>query len=112
MLGDNPAVLAEGLKKAGDEYVKRNGGDFTIDAKVAGKEVILTVTGVSAHSSEPESGVNPVARMLDFLNGLGDQVPLKHNHITDAARYAADNWGLDYLGKKLGVGFEDAFMGR
>lgn len=111
LLGDNPAVLAEGLKKAGDEYVKRNGGDFTIDAKVAGKEVILTVTGVSAHSSEPESGVNPVARMLDFLNGLGDQVPLKHNHITDAARYAADNWGLDYLGKKLGVGFEDAFMG-
>lgn len=111
LLGDNPAVLAEGLKKAGDEYVKRNGGDFTIDAKAAGKEVILTVTGVSAHSSEPESGVNPVARMLDFLNGLGDQVPLKHNHITDAARYAADNWGLDYLGKKLGVGFEDAFMG-
>ncbi|MEX5350030.1 dipeptidase [Pseudomonas juntendi] len=111
LLGDNPAALAEGLKKAGDEYVKRNGGDFTIDAKVAGKEVILTVTGVSAHSSEPESGVNPVARMLDFLNGLGDQVPLKHNHITDAARYAADNWGLDYLGKKLGVGFEDTFMG-
>ncbi|MEB3901304.1 dipeptidase [Pseudomonas putida] len=111
LLGDNPAALAEGLKKAGDEYVKRNGGDFTIDAKVVGKEVILTVTGVSAHSSEPESGVNPVARMLDFLNGLGDQVPLKHNHITDAARYAADNWGLDYLGKKLGVGFEDTFMG-
>ncbi|UBM25205.1 dipeptidase [Pseudomonas sp. p1(2021b)] len=111
LLGDNPAALAEGLKKAGDAYVKRNGGDFTIDAKVAGKEVILTVTGVSAHSSEPESGVNPVARMLDFLNGLGDRVPLKHNHITDAARYAADNWGLDYLGKKLGVGFEDAFMG-
>ncbi|MFV3328830.1 dipeptidase [Pseudomonas sp. NY15372] len=111
LLGDNPAALAEGLKKAGDDYVKRNGGDFTIDAKVAGKEVILTVTGVSAHSSEPESGVNPVARMLDFLNGLGDRVPLKHNHITDAARYAADNWGLDYLGKKLGVGFEDAFMG-
>lgn len=111
LLGDNPAALAEGLKKAGDAYVKRNGGDFTIDAKVAGKEVILTVTGVSAHSSEPESGVNPVARMLDFLNGLGDRVPLKHNHITDAAHYAADNWGLDYLGKKLGVGFEDAFMG-
>lgn len=111
LLGDNPTALAEALQKAGAEYAKRNGGDFTIDAKVAGKEVILTVTGVSAHSSEPESGVNPVARMLVFLNGLGDQVPLKQNHITDAARYAADNWGLDYLGKQLGVNFEDPFMG-
>lgn len=109
--GDNPTALAADLQKAGADYVKRNGGDFTLDAKVAGKEVVLTVTGVSAHSSEPESGVNPVARMLDFLNGLGDQVPLKHNHITDAARYAADNWGLDYFGKKLGVDFEDKFMG-
>ena len=109
--GDNPAALAESLKKAGSEYVKRNGGDFAIDAQVAGQEVILTVTGVSAHASEPESGVNPLARLLGFLNDLGDQVPLKHNHITDAARYAADNWGLDYLGKKLGVGFEDSFMG-
>ncbi|MEO4017918.1 dipeptidase, partial [Pseudomonas sp. P2663] len=36
---------------------------------------------------------------------------LKHNHITDAARYAADNWGLDYLGGQLAVGFSDAFMG-
>ena len=80
-------------------------------AKVDGKDVKLTVTGVSAHSSEPESGVNPVARMLDFINSLDGKVALKHNHITDAARYAADNWGLDYLGNKLGVGFSDAFMG-
>ena len=111
LTGDKPADLAKALNKAGAAYVKRHGGDFSIDAKVDGKQVLLTVTGVSAHSSEPESGVNPVARMLDFLNGLGKDVPLKHNHITDAARYAADNWGLDYLGNKLGVGFKDDFMG-
>ncbi len=111
LTGDNPAQLAKQLENAGAEYVKRHGGDFSIAAKVDGKHVLLTVTGVSAHSSEPESGVNPVARMLDFINGLGQQVPLKHNHFTDAARYAADNWGLDYLGKNLGVGFEDSFMG-
>ncbi|WP_085678513.1 MULTISPECIES: dipeptidase [unclassified Pseudomonas] len=111
LVGENPQALAERLKNAGADYVKRNGGDFSIDAKADGKNVLLTVTGVSAHSSEPESGVNPVARMLDFLNGLGQQVPLKHNHFTDAARYAADNWGLDYLGNKLGIGFKDTFMG-
>ncbi|SDU87155.1 dipeptidase [Pseudomonas mucidolens] len=108
---DKPVELAASLQQAGMAYAKANGADFQIDAKVVGNDVKLTVTGVSAHSSEPESGVNPVARMLDFINSLNGKVALKHNEMTDAARYAADNWGLDYLGGKLGVGFSDAFMG-
>jgi len=108
---DQPAELAASLQKAGAEYAKRNGGDFEVAAKVEGKDVKLTVTGVSAHSSEPESGVNPVARMLELIHSVDGKIALKHNHITDAARYASDNWGLDYLGGKLGVGFADDFMG-
>ncbi|WP_273826480.1 dipeptidase [Pseudomonas asplenii] len=111
LVTDQPAELAASLQKAGAEYVRQHGDNFKVTAKVAGKDVTLTVTGVSAHSSEPESGVNPVARMLDFIHSLDGKVALKHNHITDAARYAADNWGLDYLGNKLGVGFADDFMG-
>ncbi|QGW78224.1 dipeptidase [Pseudomonas alkylphenolica] len=111
LVTDKPAELAASLQKAGTDYAKQNGGNFGVTAKVVGKDVQLTVTGVSAHSSEPESGVNPVARMLDFIHSLDGKVALKHNQITDAARYAADNWGLDYLGGKLGVGFSDAFMG-
>ncbi|WP_419735409.1 dipeptidase [Pseudomonas sp. COR18] len=111
LVTDRPAELAASLQKAGADYVRQHGDNFEVTAKVAGKDVTLTVTGVSAHSSEPESGVNPVARMLDFIHSLDGKVALKHNHITDAARYAADNWGLDYLGNKLGVGFADDFMG-
>ncbi|PNA06234.1 MULTISPECIES: dipeptidase [unclassified Pseudomonas] len=111
LVTDKPADLAASLQKAGAEYAKRNGGDFEVNAKVDGKDVKLTVTGVSAHSSEPESGVNPVARMLDFIHSVDGKIALKHNHITDAAHYAADNWGLDYKGGKLGVGFADDFMG-
>ncbi|AWM93649.1 dipeptidase [Pseudomonas sp. 31-12] len=111
LLTEKPAELAANLQKAGADYAKRNGGNFDVTAKVDGKDVKLTVTGVSAHSSEPESGVNPVARMLEFINSQDGKVALKHNHITDAARYASDNWGLDYQGGKLGVGFSDAFMG-
>ena len=110
-VSDKPAELAASLQKAGTEYAKRNGGDFAVAAKVDGKIVKLTVTGVSAHSSEPESGVNPVARMLELIHSVDGKIALKHNHITDAARYASDNWGLDYLGGKLGVGFSDDFMG-
>jgi predicted dipeptidase len=111
LLSEKPAELAVSLNKAGAAYAKGNGGNFEVSAKVVGKDVKLTVTGVSAHSSEPESGVNPVSRMLGFINSLDGKVALKHNHITDAARYAADNWGLDYLGANLRVGFSDAFMG-
>ena len=110
-VSDKPAELAASLQKAGTEYAKNNGGDFDVSAKVVGKEVKLTVTGVSAHSSEPESGINPVARMLELIHSVDGKIALKHNHITDAARYASDNWGLDYLGGKLGVGFADDFMG-
>lgn len=108
---DTPAELVASLQQAGAAYAKANGGNFQITAKVVDKDVQLTVTGVSAHSSEPESGVNPVARMLDFINSLNGKIALKHNAFTDGARYAADNWGLDYLGNKLGIGFADAFMG-
>ncbi len=110
-VSDKPAELAASLQQAGTEYAKNNGGDFEVAAKVDGKDVKLTVTGVSAHSSEPESGVNPVARMLELIHSVDGKIALKHNHITDAARYASDNWGLDYLGGKLGVGFSDDFMG-
>ncbi|RMT93714.1 hypothetical protein ALP39_03908 [Pseudomonas marginalis pv. marginalis] len=110
-VSEKPAELAANLQNAGAAYAKRNGGDFDVSAKVVGKDVKLTVTGVSAHSSEPESGVNPVARMLELIHSVDGKIALKHNHITDAARYASDNWGLDYLGGKLGVGFSDDFMG-
>ncbi|WP_431702293.1 dipeptidase [Pseudomonas sp. BR20] len=110
-ISDKPAELAASLQKAGAEYAKRNGGDFEVATKVVGKEVKLTVTGVSAHSSEPQSGINPVSRMLELIHTVDGKIALKHNHITDAARYASDNWGLDYLGGKLGVGFSDDFMG-
>ena len=110
-VSDKPAELAASLQKAGAAYAKANGGNFEVAAKVVGKEVKLTVTGVSAHSSEPESGINPVARMLELIHSVDGKIALKHNHITDAARYASDNWGLDYLGGKLGVGFADEFMG-
>ncbi|KAE9658148.1 dipeptidase [Pseudomonas sp. PB105] len=110
-VSEKPAELAASLQNAGTAYAKRNGGDFEVSAKVVGKDVKLTVSGVSAHSSEPEAGINPVARMLELIHSVDGKIALKHNHITDAARYASDNWGLDYLGGKLGVGFSDDFMG-
>jgi acetylornithine deacetylase/succinyl-diaminopimelate desuccinylase-like protein len=72
---------------------------------------VLRVVGISAHSSEPETGVNPVSRMLGFLHELNSEGIFQDNHITDAARYASINWGLNYLGNSLDIAYADPFMG-
>lgn len=108
---DRTTELSAMLNQAGEAYAARHGGDFRISAVPAGDEVVLTVTGVSAHSSEPENGVNPVARMLDFIHEQHGTGLLRANHITDAAHYLSANWGLDYLGNNLGIAYQNDFMG-
>lgn len=105
-------ALVSQLNLLGEKFVVANGGDFSIHAAATSQGVELTVKGVSAHSSEPESGVNPVSRMFVFIHSVQQQKALfKLNHITDAADYVVANWGLDYLGKTLGIDFSHDFMG-
>jgi acetylornithine deacetylase/succinyl-diaminopimelate desuccinylase-like protein len=82
-----------------------------VRASVDPRGVRLDVAGVSAHSSEPENGVNPVSRMFALLDALHSDGILEANHFTDAARYANGNWGLDYLGTRAGIAYSDPFMG-
>ncbi|WP_299263438.1 dipeptidase [uncultured Psychrosphaera sp.] len=108
----NPSDLASKLNTLGAAFVAKNKSNFAINAVVQAQDVILTVKGVSAHSSEPESGVNPVSRMFTFIDYVQQQQnTFKQNHITDAASYIAANWGLGYLGETLDIGFAHDFMG-
>lgn len=107
----NPQQLASDLNSYGSLYRATNGDDFQINAEVEDDTVVLTVVGLSAHSSEPQSGINPVSRMLGFLSYLEEDGLFQNNHITDAANYAASNWGLNYLGEVLGIAYADEFMG-
>jgi len=52
-----------------------------------------------------------LARLLDFLYESGHVVYMKDNHLVDAILYAVSNFGLDYTGRQLGIGFTDDFMG-
>lgn len=111
LLTAEPAEMAARLQLLGANYVMLNGDDFSINAAALADRVEVTVTGVSAHSSEPWTGVNPVPRLLDFLYESGHVVNLKDNHLTDAILYAISNFGLDYTGRQLGIDFSDDFMG-
>jgi predicted dipeptidase len=113
----NSTALVTKLNQLGAKFVAANSGNFSITAIANPQGAELTVKGVSAHSSEPESGVNPVSRMFAFIDyvqhqkGEQQQAIFKNNHMTDAATYIVGNWGLGYLGETMGIDFSHDFMG-
>ena len=85
------------------------GGVFSIDITREANVVLVKVTGVSAHGSRPEEGVNPLPRLALFIEKSG--VTLSLNGYAQAVRYISDLYGLDYLGRTLGLAYSDDFMG-
>lgn len=114
--GGDLAAVAEKLEAAKGPFVQayeRQGGKFSIDVarngNGNGEGIDIKVTGVSAHGSRPEEGVNPLPRLALFLRNAG--VPLANNHYAKAIKYLGDLYGTGYLGEKMGLGYRDAFMG-
>ncbi|WP_227368930.1 dipeptidase [Halomonas sp. M20] len=106
---DDPKMLSQTLQAQGQAYAEDNGGDFEVTTEVMDDTVTLTVKGQSAHSSRPQSGVNPVPRMAGML--VNSDVDFQQNQYTRAIHYIDDNYGLDFKGEKLGVGYDHDFMG-
>ncbi len=111
LLSERPDALVTLLNERGAVFAATHGSDFQIQARRDGDAVLLEVFGVSAHSSEPETGINPVARLLAFMDSLRGQSVFKTNQFTDAARYATENWGLDHYGETMGIAYRHEFMG-
>ena len=109
---DDAKALVVKLNQLGGDFAAANGGDFSIDAIATPQGVTLKVKGVSAHSSDPGSGVNPVSRMFAFIDFVQQQdATFKFNHITDAATYIVANWGMGFLGETMDIDFSHEFMG-
>ncbi|MFH0129318.1 dipeptidase [Variovorax sp. VaC1] len=109
--GDLAAVAAK-LEAARPAFLQKyegQGGKFSIDIARGADSIDLKVTGVSAHGSRPEEGVNPLPRLALFLQESG--VPLAANHYLKAVKYIDALYGTGYLGEKLGQGYKDDFMG-
>ena len=106
---DIAAAKLEAAKAAFVQKYEGQGGKFAIDIARGADSVDLKVTGVSAHGSRPEEGVNPVPRLALFLQEAG--VPLADNGYARAAKYIAEIYGIDYFGNTLGVAYKDDFMG-
>lgn len=110
--GGNLADVAARLNAAKGAFVAKyqpQGGAFSIDVAQDGGAVVVKVTGASAHGSRPEEGVNPLPRLALFLKESG--VALAPNGYAQAVRYLTDLYGVDYLGRTLGLAYSDDFMG-
>ncbi|MFM9925110.1 dipeptidase [Variovorax sp. H27-G14] len=109
--GDLAAVVArlEAARPAFLQKYEGQGGKFSIDIARGADSIELKVTGVSAHGSRPEEGVNPLPRLALFLQESG--APLAANHYLKAVKYIDALYGTGYLGEKLGLGYADDFMG-
>ena len=110
--GGDLAQAADRLEAAKAAFVQKyegQGGKFGIDIAKGADSVDIKVTGVSAHGSRPEEGVNPLPRLALFLRESG--VALADNHYAKAIDYLVTLYGTDYLGEKMGVAYKDDFMG-
>lgn len=109
--GDLAAVAArlDAAKAGFVQAYESQGGKFGIDVVRGTDSIEVKVTGVSAHGSRPEEGVNPLPRLALFLRESG--VPLAGNGYARAIKYLGDLYGTGYLGEKMGLGYRDAFMG-
>ncbi|MCB1663417.1 MAG: dipeptidase [Pseudomonadales bacterium] len=103
--------LKRNIDQASEAYVQQRGANFSMQSELKDDLLVLKVTGVSAHSSQPESGVNPVSRLLEFIADNYQAFEIVPNHFTDAAIYGTQNWGVDFYGKQVGIDFVNDFMG-
>lgn len=70
--------------------------------------VAISVKGVSAHSSEPESGVNAIAYLAEIFKGL----VLENNSDGQLINFVNQLIGLDIHGKQFGdIAYKHDFMG-
>ena len=108
---DHPERLRRLLSAAARRFVAVNKPAVRMTVEARHRDVLLEVGGESAHSSQPERGLNPVSRALVFLAENSAALSFRSNAHLAAARYAAANFGLDDYGNKLGLAYRDDFMG-
>lgn len=91
------------IKEIVNAFNQTHGADIRYE-KVDGF-TLLKAHGVSAHGSTPEKGLNAISQLVTLL----DLIDLKIGDQSSFIRFLANKIGMDYDGKKIGVGFDDIY---
>ena len=103
VLHNADTALVSKLKHAASAL---NAVEFNFSEQADG--VVISVKGLSAHSSEPESGVNAIAYLAEVFKG----VELENNSDGQVIAFINQLIGLDIHGKQFGdIAYKHDFMG-
>ena len=79
-----------------------------INVKGVGKSLEITVRGVSSHGARPESGLNAISVMMDFLGKL----PFANEDVNDFVSFYNKHIGFELNGASMGCGLSDEASGN
>lgn len=103
ILHNADADLLQQLEQKANQFSK-----VQIQFKPVDSGTLISVKGVSAHSSEPENGVNAIAHLGALFHG----VDLGLNSEGQALKFIADLLGTDIHGEQFGnIAYSHDFMG-
>lgn len=114
MVAANARVILRADRKEMYEEIKNSVSAFRertkaqIRTKMIGKTLEIVTTGVSAHGARPETGVNAISIMMEFLGGLS----FSNEDVNDFIDFYNRYIGYELDGASLGCGFEDEPSGK
>ena len=109
MVAASARAILMAPKKETYEEIKAQAARFReerkaqIRVKAIGKTLEVATTGVSAHGARPESGVNAISVLMDFLGGL----TFRNEDVNDFIDFYNRHIGYELDGKSLGCGLTD-----
>lgn len=105
VIRDTSGLGYDGLREQVAEFRKEK--QVKINCKGIGKSFEITTEGISAHGAKPESGLNAISVMMEFLGRL--------NFVNEDASVFVDFYnehiGYEFNGQSLGCGFSDQQSG-
>ncbi len=101
----DPGKLERLLAAQSKGYTKEKGKGLTFTFRKGKGRLLVKAKGVSAHSSEPQYGANPVQGIFCFLHESAKKFRFRKNRFTSAAAYISEKLGTGYSGEKLGITF-------
>ncbi len=119
-IADRASVRIEGtfsnkqlrlVKRAAKRFRRKQDKPIKIEVLSTENGITVTLQGVSAHSSQPQQGINPLPRLSALIEELSKFLPFEPNAHLAAVHHINHVWGLGYLGEQLGIEFEHPFMG-
>jgi succinyl-diaminopimelate desuccinylase len=114
MVAANARVILRAERKETYDEIKAKVAEFRetakvqIRTKVIGKTLEIVTTGISAHGARPESGINAISAMMEFLGGMS----FSNEDINDFIEFYNRHIGYELDGTALGCGLVDEPSGK